>query len=238
MGMNFSELENNSAKRLMGIGAVILLHLIVGYILMSGLGKNILKPAEKPVELQIIQDIEPPPPEPEKPKEIPPEPPKIVEKVLKTPEVQKPVEKVVPETKPTTPTEATQATPTATPVASPSPSPSPVAAPVVTTAPATPAAPPKPTGVTRGVSQGEAGCKRPDYPRESLMNEEQGEVLISVYVGSNGQVKEAKVKRSSGSKTLDRAASKAFSLCTFKPAMKDGEPQESWYDIPYEFVLD
>ncbi|MDN5433777.1 MAG: energy transducer TonB, partial [Acinetobacter sp.] len=23
----------------------------------------------------------------------------------------------------------------------------------------------------------------------------------------------------------------------FKPALKNGEPQDSWYDIPYEFVL-
>lgn len=234
MGMNFSELENNSAKRLMGIGAVILLHLIVGYILMSGLGKNILKPVEKPVELQIIQEIKPP--EPEKPKEKPPEPPKIVEKVLKTQEVQKPVEKIVPVQK-STPTVTAQPTQVSKPTPTPSPSPSPVATPVVAAATPAPAPAPKPTGATRGVSQGEAGCKRPDYPRESLMNEEQGEVLISVYVDANGKVKEAKVKRSSGSKTLDKAASKAFSLCSFKPAMKDGEAQESWYDIPYEFVL-
>jgi protein TonB len=70
------------------------------------------------------------------------------------------------------------------------------------------------------------------------MNEEQGNVLISVYVGTDGRVKDAKVKKSSGTRSLDRAASKAFSLCAFKPAMKNGEPQESWYDIPYEFVLE
>jgi len=70
------------------------------------------------------------------------------------------------------------------------------------------------------------------------MNEEQGNVLISVFVNTDGKVKVAKVKKSSGSRSLDRAASKAFSLCTFKPAMKNGEPQESWYDIPYEFILD
>jgi len=113
----------------------------------------------------------------------------------------------------------------------------PVAAPAPVVA-AAPAAPPQPTGVTRGVSQGEAGCKRPDYPRDALMNEEQGNVLISVFVNTDGKVKDAKVKKSSGSRSLDRAASKAFSLCTFKPAMKNGEPQESWYDIPYEFILD
>lgn len=226
MGKNFAELENNSTKRLIGIGAVILLHLIILYGLITGLSKNVEKPADEPVELLIIQDKKP---EPEKPKPIekPPEPPKLVDKVLKTPDP-----------KPEQPKPTPQPTPTPTPTPTPSPSPVPSPTPTPTTAPKPePAPPPKPAGETRGVSGGEAGCKRPDYPRDALQNEEQGEVLISVYVGSDGKVKEAKVKKSSGSKTLDKAASKAFSLCTFKPALKNGEPQESWYDIPYEFVL-
>lgn len=233
MGTKFEDLEKNSAKKLTGIGVVVFLHILVGLILMAGMAKDIIKPTEQPVELMIIQDIKPPEPEP--PKETPPEPPKMVEKVAQVPEV-KPVEKVVPVQKtlptPTQPTTVAVPTPVA---ASPSPSPLAAPAPVVAAAPA-PA--PPPSGVTRGVTQGEAGCKRPDYPRDALMNEEQGEVMISVYVNTTGKVQDAKVKKSSGSRALDRAASKAFSLCTFKPAMKNGEPQESWYDIPYEFVLD
>lgn len=233
MGTKFEDLEKNSAKKLTGIGVVVFLHILVGLVLMAGMAKDIIKPTEQPVELMIIQDIKPPEPEP--PKETPPEPTKIVEKVAQVPEV-KPVEKVVPVQKtlptPTQPTTAAVPTPVAASL-----SPSPVAAPAPVVA-AAPAPAPPPAGVTRGVSQGEAGCKRPDYPRDALMNEEQGEVLISVYVNTTGKVQDAKVKKSSGSRALDRAASKAFSLCTFKPAMKNGEPQESWYDIPYEFVLD
>ena len=233
MGTKFEDLEKNSAKKLTGIGVVVFLHILVGLVLMAGMAKDIIKATEQPVELMIIQDIKPPEPEP--PKETPPEPPKIVEKVAQVPEV-KPVEKVVPVQKtlptPTQPTTAAVPTPVAASL-----SPSPVAAPAPVVA-AAPAPAPPPAGVTRGVSQGEAGCKRPDYPRDALMNEEQGEVLISVYVNTTGKVQDAKVKKSSGSRALDRAASKAFSLCTFKPAMKNGEPQESWYDIPYEFVLD
>lgn len=235
MGTSFTALENNSAKRLIGIGAVIFLHLIIFYALMAGLSKTMHKPEEQTVELMIIQD-QPPEPEKPKPKEIPPEPPKLVKEVLKTPEPEKPVEKVerVQKTAPVTPNQPVKAT-TPTPTAAPSPSP--VAAPAPVAAVATPAPAPKPAGVTRGVSRGEAGCKSPDYPRDALMNEEQGAVTISVLVGTNGNVIDTKIKKSSGSKNLDRAASKAFSLCSFKPAMKDGEAQESWYDIPYEFVL-
>ncbi|MBD0443400.1 TonB family protein [Acinetobacter nosocomialis] len=240
MGMTFTDIENKSAKRLIGIAAVLFLHLLVAYILMSGLANNIQKPAEKPVELQIIQDIKPPPPpkpEEPKPKEKPPEPPKMVEKVAKVPEPPKQVEKVTTPVQKTTP--VAQPTKVATPApatpATPStPSPSPVAAP----APAAAAPAPKPTGVTRGVSEGSAGCEKPEYPREALMNEEQGTVRIRVLVDTSGKVIDAKVKKSSGSKTLDKAATKAYSLCTFKPAMKDGAPQQDWYEIEYPFVIE
>ncbi|HCW6567758.1 MAG: energy transducer TonB [Acinetobacter baumannii] len=225
MGMTFTDIENKSAKRLIGIAAVIFLHLLVAYILMSGLANNIQKPAEKPVELQIIQDIKPPPPpkpEEPKPKEKPPEPPKEVEKVAT------PVQKTTPVAQPTkvaTPAPAAPSTPSPSPVAAP--------APVAAAAPA-----PKPAGVTRGVSEGSAGCEKPEYPREALMNEEQGTVRIRVLVDTSGKVIDAKVKKSSGSKILDKAATKAYSLCTFKPAMKDGVPQQDWYEIEYPFVIE
>ena len=204
---------------------------------MSGLANNIQKPAEKPVELQIIQDIKPPPPpkpEEPKPKEKPPEPPKMVEKVATVPEPPKQVEKVATPVQKTTP--VAQPTKAATPApATPSTtSPSPVAAP----APVAAAPAPKPAGVSRGVSEGSAGCEKPEYPREALMNEEQGTVRIRVLVDTSGKVIDAKVKKSSGSKILDKAATKAYSLCTFKPAMKDGVPQQDWYEIEYPFVIE
>ncbi|MCT9386819.1 TonB family protein [Acinetobacter baumannii] len=238
MGMTFTDIENKSAKRLIGIAAVIFLHLLVAYILMSGLANNIQKPAEKPVELQIIQDIKPPPPpkpEEPKPKEKPPEPPKMVEKVAKVPEPPKEVEKVATPVQKTTPVAQPTKVTTQAPTAPSTPSPSPVAAP----APVAAAAPaPKPAGVTRGVSEGSAGCEKPEYPREALMNEEQGTVRIRVLVDTSGKVIDAKVKKSSGSKILDKAATKAYSLCTFKPAMKDGVPQQDWYEIEYPFVIE
>ncbi|MCY1305332.1 hypothetical protein D9M70_551280 [compost metagenome] len=70
------------------------------------------------------------------------------------------------------------------------------------------------------------------------MSGEQGTVRIRVLVDTNGKVIEAKVKKSSGSRTLDKAATKAYSLCTFKPAMKDGVPQQDWYEIEYPFVIE
>ena len=68
------------------------------------------------------------------------------------------------------------------------------------------------------------------------MNEESGTVRISVLVGTDGSAKQVKVKKSAGAKSLDKAATKAYSLCAFKPALKDGEPVEAWFDIEYEFA--
>ena len=64
MGIPFAESENQSAKRLVGLGLVLFLHLVIAYILVTSLTTEFTKPVEKPVELQIIQDIEPPPPPP------------------------------------------------------------------------------------------------------------------------------------------------------------------------------
>lgn len=236
MGIPFSESENQPAKRLVGIGLVLFLHLVIAYILMTSLAPDLSKPVDKPVELQIIQDIKPPPPpKPEEPKEKPPEPPKMVEKVAKMPDPPKQVEKAAPVQKPAPaqPAPTAVATPTPAPAA---PSPSPVAA-APAAAPAAPAAPAKPAGISRGVSEGEAGCQKPEYPREALMNEEEGTVRIRVLVDGSGKVIDSKVKKSSGSKSLDKAAIKAYSLCTFKPAMKDGVPQQEWYEIEYPFTL-
>lgn len=235
MSMNFTELESKSTKQFIGIGAVIFLHLIVAYILMSGLTNEIKKPTEQPVELQIIQDIKPPR-KLEEPKleDKPPELPKVVEQVAKIPELPKQAEKITSVSKPTPVTLPTKSV-----------TPAPSAAATTSTSPVSSEAPvaalaskPAAVGVTRGASQGEAGCKKPDYPRESLIDEEQGTTLISVHVDENGKAIGTKVKKSSGSRNLDKAAAKAWSLCTFKPAMKDGVPYDTWVDIEYAFVLD
>ncbi len=102
----------------------------------------------------------------------------------------KQVEKVTPVQK-TPPVAQPTKVATPAPAAPSTPSPSPVAAPTpVAAAPA-----PKPAGVSRGVSEGSAGCEKPEYPREALMNEEQGTVRIRVLVDTSGKVIDAKVKK-------------------------------------------
>ena len=80
-------------------------------------------------------------------------------------------------------------------------------------------------------------CEKPSYPKASLMNEESGTVVFSVLVGPDGAVMDSKIDKSSGSKTLDKAALKTYSSCKFKPGIKDGKPQQAWAKIEYIWSL-
>ncbi|MRW91324.1 TonB family protein [Duganella sp. FT80W] len=79
-------------------------------------------------------------------------------------------------------------------------------------------------------------CKA-EYPKASLMNEEQGDVTMAFLVGSDGNVVESKVEKSSGYKNLDKAALKALSSCKFKPGTKDGAVAQTWTKVDYSWKL-
>jgi protein TonB len=68
---------------------------------------------------------------------------------------------------------------------------------------------------------------------------EQGEVRLSIHVGSDGRVITARVAQSSGWERLDKAAIEAVSVWRFIPAQKDGVAVEDWYhDWIWTFRLD
>ena len=77
-----------------------------------------------------------------------------------------------------------------------------------------------------------------EYPKASLLNEEQGVVTLSFLVGPDGAVVDSKVDKSSGFKNLDKAAVKAISACKFKPGTKDGAPAQIWVKFDYNWKLD
>ena len=80
-------------------------------------------------------------------------------------------------------------------------------------------------------------CKA-EYPKASLMNEEQGTVSMSFLVKTDGSVADSKLEKTSGFKNLDKAAIKALSACKFKPGTKDGSPAETWTKVDYAWKLD
>jgi protein TonB len=80
-------------------------------------------------------------------------------------------------------------------------------------------------------------CKA-EYPKASLMNEEQGTVSMSFLVSADGAVVESKLDKTSGYKNLDKAAMKSISACKFKPGTKDGAPAQTWTKVDYAWKLD
>jgi protein TonB len=81
-------------------------------------------------------------------------------------------------------------------------------------------------------------CSKPQYPKSSLRNEEQGTVTLRFTVGANGRLLKQQLLRSSGFRDLDRAAQNALSLCSFRPASIKGQPVQSALDIQYVWRLD
>lgn len=78
---------------------------------------------------------------------------------------------------------------------------------------------------------------RADYPKVSLMNEEQGVTTMQFLVGADGHVIDSKLDKTSGYKALDRAALSAISACKFKPGSKDGKPDQTWTKVEYKWSL-
>ena len=77
-----------------------------------------------------------------------------------------------------------------------------------------------------------------DYPKASLMNEEQGTTSMSFLISADGSVSESKLEKSSGFKGLDKAAIKSLSACKFKPGSKDGAAAQTWTKVDYAWKLD
>jgi protein TonB len=81
-------------------------------------------------------------------------------------------------------------------------------------------------------------CTRPDYPAASLRNGESGVVMLAFLIGTDGKVVDSRVEKSSGSRSLDKAAQQGLGLCRFKPGTVDGVPQQSWTRMQYVWTLD
>lgn len=146
--------------------------------------------------------------------------------------------------------------PVAPPVAQPTPPPAPQPAPEATkTAPDQPEfAPPKvwqKVPLMEGGLEGAIGLagrarpamgdKRnlpPVYPPLSAQLGEQGTVVLRLYIGADGQVHASDILTTSGYSRLDAAARDAAAKWRFTPAVRDGQPIPSEFDLTLHFALD
>ncbi len=78
---------------------------------------------------------------------------------------------------------------------------------------------------------------RPDYPEEARRQHQEGVVVVSADVGTDGVASNATLRRSSGFPLLDAAAIRAVRRWTFKPARAAGLAVSSRVDVPVRFSL-
>lgn len=179
--------HSQSSGRTISIIVVALIHAVLGYAFVTGLGIEYVKKAAEQLNVIDIAD-EPPPPEEEPP---PPPPP--------PPEMPPP-----PPPPPTAPPPVVTLPSTAPVLAPPPPPTPPPPAP-----PAPPPAPPPPPVVSKAAgARGNPNnwITNDDYPSRALRDEAEGTVSIAWEINTQGRVENCHVVSSSGNSDLDEAA--------------------------------
>jgi protein TonB len=111
---------------------------------------------------------------------------------------------------------------------------------------ATPAITPTQTGQTKGapafsLPSSEAhgfSNPKPAYPRQSRRLNEQGQVVIRVFVAADGSPQQGEIKTSSGFDRLDQEALRTVMRWRFVPGQRFGTPEAMWFNVPVNFVLE
>jgi periplasmic protein TonB len=203
--------QQMSGSRIVAIVIVALIHVALGYALVTGLAYSALK---KAVERVTTVDIEEPPP----PEEEPPPPPP--DEVRPPPPVAPPPPINI---APAPPSIQTQDTipPPAPPVR-------------IVPPPAAPAPPPPPSKARGAQPENQRSWQQrimDNYPARAIRDEIEGRVGVRVTVGPNGRVTGCSVSASSGQSVLDDAACQDITRYgRFSPALDDaGNPTSgSW----------
>ena len=68
--------QRDPGKNISGIAMVVILHLAIGYALVTGLARKVVEVIKAPIETKIIEEVKPPPPD------VPPPPPMISGPIL------------------------------------------------------------------------------------------------------------------------------------------------------------
>ena len=223
--MDYAQAQRNPGKHLTGIGIVVVLHVLLGWALVSGLARKVVEVIKAPIETKIIEEVKPPPP-PETP---PPPPPKMA---LPPPSFVPPPEVQI--ANPPPPQAAITVQTTTPPPAAPvtiAPPPGPVVA----------AAAPAARAAVIDVST----CEKPSYPSAAARAEAKGTTKIRFTIDATGHLDPSKtvIERSSGGsrehKLLDRTAVEALSKCKFKPGTDDaGRPVGAFSIVDYVWNLE
>ena len=80
-------------------------------------------------------------------------------------------------------------------------------------------------------------CPRPQYPLRARREGWEGQVGVVLVVREDGTVAEVDLRRSSGYRSLDRAALKVARQSRFTPALRQGVPTVVRGRVQYRFKL-
>jgi protein TonB len=181
--MDYARQQRNPSRHLVGIGGVVLFHVVVIYALVTGLARKVVEVVKGPIEVKVIEEVAKPPPPPA---EIVPPPPKLA--APPPPFIPPPEVNIAPPptTAPSITAVSREAPPTTT------------LPPIQPPPPAAKAAPP-PSGPksARVVCPNYVEAMSSiAYPREALLDGVEGEVLIEFTVAASGEIKNVEIKSS------------------------------------------
>jgi len=209
--------QSMSGNRITALVVVAIIHIVVGYALVSGLAyeaaqKVVQKVTTIDIEEEVKKEEEPPPPPPKK-VDVPPPPVKVVAPPVKI------------DIAPSPPTVQTQPEP-----------PKVIPLPPVIQAPAAPRVTPK-----GAVPRGNPGtwATTNDYPSRALREERAGTTGFKVSVGPDGRVTDCQITSSSGHADLDEATcANVRRRARFTPATDgEGQPTSGTYSNRVRWVI-
>ena len=206
--MSYANRTQMSSNRTASIIVVALLHVVLGYALVTGLAYNVIKDAAS--DLKTFDVTEPPPPPEEKPPPEKPNTPPPPQIVAPPPMVR--ITTIAPQIQTVS-----------------------VAPPPVITPTARPAPPPPPQPVKRDSARAKGSLvglfSSEDYPNSALSANQQGTTAVRLTIGTDGRVAGCDITSSSGSSSLDSATCNILRRrARFSPAMdSDGHPTTDTY---------
>lgn len=204
--------QSMSGNRVTALIIVALIHIVLGYALVTGLAYEAAKKViQKVTTVDIKEEVK---------KEEPPPPKKLD---IKPPPVVVPPPKI----------DVNVAPPAIETVREPPPAPPPI---VLAPPPAAP--PPAPPKRAEPRNNPATWATPNDYPSRALREERTGTTGFRVTVGTDGRVVDCQIVSSSGHADLDQAAcANVTRRARFKPATDGGQPVQGTYSNRVRWVI-
>lgn len=215
--MSYMDTPGMTKNRQIALVGVALLHVLLGYAIVTGFAISVIKKIVEPIEAVNVKEEAPPPDEP------PPPPPKEMEIPPFVPPPEVSIQSDAPTNTITVQSEVSR------------PDPPRVAPPAPPAEPAPPAVAPTPA-TARG--RGNV-ISTDDYPSASRAAEEEGVVRVSYTIGEDGRVTACEVAATSGFSRLDDATCKIIMRrWRFNPATRNGQPVAERKTQPVRWKLE